>query len=699
MSMTYPLRLFTAAAIILAAAGMPARPILARDPVVPDGFIALFNGRDLSGWKGLVGTPVTRAAMTAAERAEAQKQADARMKAHWSVVDGVLVFDGRGDNLCTEKEYGDFELYVDWKIAPGGDSGIYLRSSPQVQIWDPDYEPYFRHGAENGSGAFWNNQQHPRFPLVRADRPVGEWNTFRIQMIGERATVWLNGQLVVDDVVMENVWDRRLPIAPRGSIELQNHGSRLFFRNLFLREIGPEEANRILAERSGRDGFVSLFNGRDLEGWTGASDDFEAADGTIVCRPGRTGTLLTEQTYSDFIVQMEFRLPPGGRSGLIVRCSDSGQDGLEIPILDSLDPRYRNLDPDQQPGSVSGLAAAHQGYLRPAGQWNFQQVMVRGSRFRVELNGTTVLDADLAQIAESRGGSLPSGVRSAAGRIGIAGYGDTAAFRRMAVRELPGPPAEPPERETAVRPVDGPIRLFNGRNLEGFYTWIRDRAYADPDRVFTVEDGMIHVSGQGYGGLITQQAYRDYHLVIEFRWGQKTWGNREGRARDSGILLHCWGPDGGYAGTWMASIEAQIIEGGVGDLLVLTGSDPLTGRAYPSSVTAEITKDRDGEKVWHRGGQRVTISGGRINWFGRDPDWADVAGFRGRDDVESPLGEWTRMDVIAEGDHLIYKVNGVVVNEAFDVSPDAGRLLLQTEQAELFVRRFELWPLDQPPAD
>ncbi|NQV22950.1 MAG: DUF1080 domain-containing protein [Rhodopirellula sp.] len=269
----------------------------------------------------------------------------------------------------------------------------------------------------------------------------------------------------------------------------------------------------------------------------------------------------------------------------------------------------------------------------------------------------------------------------------------------MSIRELPGDPAEPPSRETAVSPTDGPIKLFNGRNLKGFYTWIRDSQYSDPQKVFTVHDGMIHISGDGYGGLITNREYRDYHLILEFKWGEKTWGNRVDRARDSGLLLHCWGPDGCYSNTWMASIEAQIIEGGVGDILVLTGSDPGTGQVLPTSLTAEITKDRDGEKVWKQGGERVTISSGRINWFGRDVDWADSTGFRGKDDVESTFGKWTRMEVIADGGHLLYKVNGVVVNEAFEAKPDFGKLLLQTEQAEMFVRRFELWPIGKAPTD
>lgn len=165
--------------------------------------------------------------MTPAERAEAQAAADVRMRAHWSVVDGVLVFDGKGDSLATVEDFENFELTVDWKIKPDGDSGIYLRGSPQVQIWDNPI----------GSGGLYNNQQHPSAPLVVADNPVGEWNTFRIRMIGERVSVWLNGELVVDDAVLENYWDRTQPIFPSGPIELQNHGNTLYFRSISLQEL------------------------------------------------------------------------------------------------------------------------------------------------------------------------------------------------------------------------------------------------------------------------------------------------------------------------------------------------------------------------------------------------------------------------------------------------------------------------------
>ena len=209
----------------------------ASGPQPPEGFTALFDGKTLAGWKGLVENPVRRAGMLSAELVEAQKKADERMRAHWKVVGGVLEFDGKGDSLCTARDYGDFELYVDWKILEDGDSGIYLRGSPQLQIWDTESEKYRRYGNDKGSGALWNNKVHPRFPLVKADLPVGQWNTFYIKMVGDRVTVKLNGKLVTDQVVMENYWDRSRQIDPRGQIELQSHGNRLWFRNIYVREL------------------------------------------------------------------------------------------------------------------------------------------------------------------------------------------------------------------------------------------------------------------------------------------------------------------------------------------------------------------------------------------------------------------------------------------------------------------------------
>lgn len=201
----------------------------ARSLLFKNGFTALFNGKDLAGWKGLVADPPKRSQVTPAELKKAQAEADALMRKHWKVVEGALVFNGQGHSLCTLRDFGDFEMFVDWKIQEKGDSGIYLRGSPQVQIWDLTQSP-------DGSGGLYNNKINPSKPLVRADRPVGEWNTFHIKMTGERVTVHLNGIIVADNVVMENYWEREKPIYPAGQIELQAHSTPLTFKNIYIRE-------------------------------------------------------------------------------------------------------------------------------------------------------------------------------------------------------------------------------------------------------------------------------------------------------------------------------------------------------------------------------------------------------------------------------------------------------------------------------
>lgn len=216
-----------------------------------------------------------------------------------------------------------------------------------------------------------------------------------------------------------------------------------------------------------------------------------------------------------------------------------------------------------------------------------------------------------------------------------------------------------------------------------------------PKDIWTfAKDGTFNISGRGYGYVATKENYKDYHLVIEFKWGAKTWGKREKAAKDNGILLHAYGPHGAYADTWMASIEAQIIEGGVGDILVLSPK-LADGTELTTSLSAEFALDRDKEKIWKKGEPRQTVTKGRINWKGRDEDWADKVGFRGKNDVESPSGEWNRLEVIAKGDTLQYFVNGAMVNEAFDCKPAEGKILLQTEGAEMIVRRYELYPLGE----
>lgn len=210
-----------------------------KDNTAPEGFAALFNAQDLTNWKGLLAgpndNPAKRAKLSPEELQRAQAAADENMRKHWKVEDGALAFDGKGRSLATAKDYANFELLVDWKILPKGDSGIYLRGTPQVQIWDPN------DGGGNkrklGSGGLFNNQKNPADPLKTADKPIGEWNRFRIIMVGEKVHIYLNNELVVNNTTLENYWERDKPIYPTGQIELQNHGNNLWFKNIYIREL------------------------------------------------------------------------------------------------------------------------------------------------------------------------------------------------------------------------------------------------------------------------------------------------------------------------------------------------------------------------------------------------------------------------------------------------------------------------------
>jgi hypothetical protein len=219
--------LLLAGALVLTGAGAADEDRARKDNTPPEGFTALFNGKDLTGWQGLIELPA-RNKMSPEERSKEQKKANEKYLPHWTVQDGVLHYDGKGQSLQTVKDYGDFELYVDWKIGPKGDSGIYLRGNPQVQIWDNPV----------GSGGLYNNQKHPSKPLKVADKPVGQWNTFHIIMKGDRVTVFLNGEKVVDDTPMENYWEKgKKPLPNKGPIELQHHGDELWFKNIYIKEL------------------------------------------------------------------------------------------------------------------------------------------------------------------------------------------------------------------------------------------------------------------------------------------------------------------------------------------------------------------------------------------------------------------------------------------------------------------------------
>ena len=400
--------------------------------IPPEGFKALFNGKDLKGWFGH-GTkdPRTLWKMSPEELKKHQEETLKDINAHWSVKDGELINDGKGLYLTTKKDYKDFELLLEYKTVPKADSGIYLRGVPQVQIWDPTEEAKWKIGADKGSGGLWNNSKGApgKDPLKRMDKPFGEWNKFHIIMIGERVTVYLNNEKVVDNVVMENFFDRKIPIFEKGPIQLQTHGGEIRWKNIFIREITSDNDK----------GYQTLFNGKDLSGWHGAVNNYEVVDGSIMCKKGKGGTLYAKEEYGDFSFKFEFQLPPGGNNGIAVRSPGKGDpawEAYEIQVLDDTAKKYAKLQPYQFHGSVYGLAPAQRGALLPVGEWNKQEITFKASNIRVTLNETTILHQDISKIDLTKVKKVPKGVNRSKGFIGFAGHSDPVKFRNVRIKSL-----------------------------------------------------------------------------------------------------------------------------------------------------------------------------------------------------------------------------------------------------------------------
>lgn len=408
------------------------------------GFISLFNGKDLSGWKGLVGDPLKRAKMTKKEMEKAQKEADEAAQKNWVAENGELIFTGKGNNLCTNKQYGDFELLIDWKLYPGKetDAGIYLRGNPQVQIWDT---ARVKAGAQVGSGGLYNNKTHPSKPLKAVDEKLGEWNHFRIKMIGDRVTVWLNGELVVDNVILENYWDRNLPIPALEQIELQAHGSKVAYRDILIREIPRPEPFK-LSKQEEKEGYKILFDGTNMHEWTGNTNDYIIEDGVMAVYPnkqfkGSTRNLYTKKEYDNFVFRFEFQLTPGANNGLGIRTpmeGDAAYVGMELQILDNDAPIYEKLQIYQYHGSVYGVIPAKRGFLKPVGEWNYQEVVANGDNIKITLNGEVILDGNLRDAVKN--GTMDKkehpGLFNEKGHIGFLGHGSVVKFRNIRIKEL-----------------------------------------------------------------------------------------------------------------------------------------------------------------------------------------------------------------------------------------------------------------------
>lgn len=407
------------------------------------GFVALFNGEDLTGWKGLVENPIKRGEMSAEELQIAQAEADEAMRSGWYAKEGVLYFNGKGDNIATVKQYGDFELLVDWKlstIGKEGDAGIYLRGTPQVQIWDTSRMDV---GAEVGSGGLYNNQKNESKPLKVADNALGEWNTFRIIMQGEKVTVYLNGELVTDRVTLENYWDRGKPIFPIEQVELQAHGTEVAYRAIYIREIPRKEVFK-LSDKEKAEGYQVLFDGTNLDSWIGNTDAYTVSDeGTLACYPkkGSGGNLYSKEEYGDFIYRFNFRLTPGANNGIGIRApleGDAAYVGLEIQVLDNEAEVYKNLKEYQYHGSVYGVIPAKRGYLNPVEEWNEQEIYVKGNKIKVTLNGTVILDGNIAEASKNGtlDGSEHPGLKRKSGHLGFLGHGSEVHFKNIRIKSL-----------------------------------------------------------------------------------------------------------------------------------------------------------------------------------------------------------------------------------------------------------------------
>lgn len=409
------------------------------------GFVSLFNGTDLTGWKGLVENPIARAKMKAKQLPAAQVKADEVMRQDWVVEDGCLTYVGNGyDNICTEGQYGDFEMLVDWRLDAAGaepDAGIYLRGTPQVQIWDIARTNV---GAQVGSGGLYNNQKNKSIPSHVADNPTGEWNTFRIVMHGDRVSVWLNGDNVVDNVIMENYWDRSQPIPYLDQIELQAHGSKVWYRDIYVKSFPTPEPYQVSAQEK-KEGFRPLFDGVTMHGWIGNLQDYVAEDGCIVLYPshGGGGNLYTEEEFSDFVLRFDVWLTPGANNGLGVRTpteGDAAYVGMELQILDNEDPIYKDLQVYQYHGSVYGVIPAKRGFQKQPGEWNTEEVYFKGNKVRVKLNDTIILEGDIKEASKGFTETIDHrdhpGLSNPSGHLGFLGHGSHVKFRNIRIKEL-----------------------------------------------------------------------------------------------------------------------------------------------------------------------------------------------------------------------------------------------------------------------
>jgi hypothetical protein len=350
-------------------------------PQAPATFTPLFNGKDLAGWKAEPG-------------------------GGWRVADGALVYAGPSHaRLTSDREIGDYELKAEFQTESGAGPSLALRGVALLNL----------------------GQKTP-----------GRWSTLSIVEVGERVTLTIDGVSQMVHQRMPGTGPANKPLPRTGHLSLSAVGATRW-RGIEVREIAGAEANAILA-RHGSEGFTSVFNGKTFDGWAGPIDNYQIVDGAILCKPDNGGTIYTKQEYGDFMVRVEIKLPPGGNNGLAIRYPGEGDTAYvgmtELQVLDNTAEKYANLDNRQFHGSAYGMVPAHKGYLRAVGEWNFEEVTVRGSTIIVELNGTRILDADLSTVKEFMANSAHPGKDRTSGHFGFAGHGDPVQFRNVQIKPL-----------------------------------------------------------------------------------------------------------------------------------------------------------------------------------------------------------------------------------------------------------------------
>ena len=588
-----------------------AAPLAVAQTEVPAGWTALFNGRDLDGWRGRPHfDPAKEAEGTPEERAQRQADWDADMRRHWTVENGLIVSDGQGVFLTTDREFGDFELMLEWMLpASCADSGIYLRGNPQVQIWDPACERDFKHGCEKGSGGLWNNpaESTGKWPRVKADRPIGEWNSMRITMKGDRATVVLNGQVVVGDCPLANYFQKGQPLPARGPIQIQTHGAPMHVRNVFIRDLGSFD----LAAPGWRD-----LGEADFTNVNCAADTWTWTPDRVACTGQPVGVIRTKEPVADFEMSVEWRhLSDGGNSGVFLWAPKEALDsikpgqlppgGIEVQVLDhGYTAKYEKstgkkadwfttdgdvfpvgssrMKPFQPTAPRGSRSFPRERHSRGTPEWNHYFIRALEGEVRLWVNGHEV--------------SGGSDCNPSSGYLCLESEGAPVEFRRMKIREIASA-AAPAESE------QGFVRLFDGKTLAGW------QGAVDGHHVV---DGEIR-SRPGVGGnLLTKAEYGDFELRFDFRL-------TPGANNGLGIRAPLEG-DAAFEG-----IELQILDDG----------HPKYAGLKPwqmhGSIYGVVAAERDCLKPvgeWNE--ERVTVRGSQVTVVvnGRKILDADTAPFR-----------------------------------------------------------------------